>query len=306
MRNYPLISVCMITYNHEKYVSRAVESVLMQNTKFPFELVIADDASNDKTRGILKMFKKKYPDRIRLILREKNIGMGRNFLDAILSCKGDYLAILEGDDFWVSGKKLETQAGFLEKYHDYALCFCRTQAFFQKPLKGKSYFIPDKSVPVNALGVEELLKHNFIATCSVMYRKKVLRNIPDWFLSQGLFDWSLHLLYAGEGKIGYIDQCMSKYRIHKGSYFSSKPVLDNYRHILRLYTQFNAYFQGKYSGLIRDMKRKIHFLKAQIFLRKKDRLNFWISVLAAVYFNPVKTLRDDEMQIMILRSLNIR
>ena len=116
----PKLSVILITYNHEKYIIRALVSVLSQETDFPFEIVVGEDRSPDQTREIVKEYKKLYPDKIRLVHREKNTGRPTlNVYETTMACKGDYLAYLEGDDYWTDTKKLQKQVDFLEAHPEY-------------------------------------------------------------------------------------------------------------------------------------------------------------------------------------------
>lgn len=116
----PKLSVILITYNHEKYIRKALDSVLSQETDFPFEIVVGEDRSPDQTRQIVKEYKKLYPDKIRLVKREKNTGRPTlNVYETTMECKGDYLAYLEGDDYWTDTKKLQKQVDFLEAHPEY-------------------------------------------------------------------------------------------------------------------------------------------------------------------------------------------
>ena len=117
----PILSIVCITYNHEKYIEEALDSMLMQETNFPFEIIIGEDCSPDNTKNILIEYQKKYPKIIKPIIREKNIGALKNEEECILVSKGKYIAYLEGDDFWVDKLKLQKQVDFLENNSDYGL-----------------------------------------------------------------------------------------------------------------------------------------------------------------------------------------
>ena len=118
--NEPYLSVVFITYNHERYIRQALDSVLMQKTDFPFEIVVGEDCSTDHTRDILNEYKEKYPDQIRLLYREKNLGRPTlNVYQTAMECKGKYMAFLEGDDFWTDPEKLQKQVRFLEEHDEY-------------------------------------------------------------------------------------------------------------------------------------------------------------------------------------------
>lgn len=122
MKN-PKLSVVLITYNHEKYIRRALDSVLMQETDFPFEVVIGDDCSPDDTKNIVREYRDLYPQQVKLVHREKNTGRPTlNVYETTMKCKGEYLAYLEGDDYWTDPKKLQKQVNFLEEHPEYIAC----------------------------------------------------------------------------------------------------------------------------------------------------------------------------------------
>jgi len=115
----PLVSVKMITYNHEPYIARAIEGVIGQKTEFPFELVISEDCSNDGTREIVLEYQRKYPDIIRVLISDQNIGATKNTYRTDRACRGKYIAYCEGDDYWHHPLKLQKQVDFLEANPDY-------------------------------------------------------------------------------------------------------------------------------------------------------------------------------------------
>lgn len=114
-----LVSVVLITYNHEEFIGTAIESIINQKCTFKIELLIAEDCSTDKTRQIVMEYEKKYPDIIKVLKREKNMGPTKNAYDAYTKCNGKYIAQLEGDDYWTDTEKLQKQFDFLEKNKDY-------------------------------------------------------------------------------------------------------------------------------------------------------------------------------------------
>lgn len=119
----PKLSVILITYNHEKYIENALDSVLSQVTDFPFEIVIGDDCSPDDTKNIIREYRDKYPDIIRIVHREKNTGRPTlNVYETTMKCRGDYLAYLEGDDYWTDSDKLQKQMDFLNEHPEYIAC----------------------------------------------------------------------------------------------------------------------------------------------------------------------------------------
>ncbi len=116
----PKLSVVLITYNHEPYLREALDGILMQETDFPYEIVVGEDCSTDHTRDILREYDREHPGLFRLIFREKNLGRPTlNVYETAMACRGEYLAFLEGDDYWTDPKKLQKQVDFLETHPEY-------------------------------------------------------------------------------------------------------------------------------------------------------------------------------------------
>ena len=117
-----LLSVVVITYNHEKYIRKCIDSILMQDVDFSFEIIVSDDCSTDQTAQIITEYQDKYPDIIKSNLRSINVGATKNQYDCFLRCTGDYIAILDGDDFWTDKLKLRTQTDFLKNNESFIAC----------------------------------------------------------------------------------------------------------------------------------------------------------------------------------------
>jgi glycosyltransferase involved in cell wall biosynthesis len=113
------VSVYIITYYHEKYIKKAIESVLRQKTHYSYEIVVSDDGSTDKTMEILHEYEKKYPGKIRVFHNETNVGIPKNIYAARCHCKGKYIVALSGDDYWIDDQKIEKQASFLDQHEEY-------------------------------------------------------------------------------------------------------------------------------------------------------------------------------------------
>jgi glycosyltransferase involved in cell wall biosynthesis len=211
MHRSPKISIVTICYNQEKYIRQAIDSFLMQKTDFEFEIVVADDASTDKTQDILREYRDLHPNVFNLILRRKNIGAVKNSIEALKAAKGEYIALCEGDDYWTDELKLHKQAEFLDNHPSYALCFHPVKVFFENN-KEKPFNYPEVHSD-SEFSIPGLLKQNFIQTNSVMYKKLNYEKLPTNILP---LDWYLHLYHAKKGDIGFINEVMAAYRRHAG------------------------------------------------------------------------------------------
>ena len=138
----PLLSVCVRTYNQEHFVSDALESILRQKTSFDYEILVSDDYSSDKTQSILSDYKQRYPDRIKLILGDNNIGGPNNLRRVIEASSSKYLAFLDGDDYYIDDYKLQKQIEFLESHSDFAACFHNVVDIDERQNGRRSLFLP--------------------------------------------------------------------------------------------------------------------------------------------------------------------
>lgn len=207
----PLLSVCLITYNQVKYIKETIDGVLMQKVNFSWELIIADDCSTDGTREIVLDYKKKYPDFIKLILRETNVGAAQNWLELIKTPNSKYIAYVEGDDYWTNPLKLQKQVDFLQAHSEYSFCFHNAKTYFvnsdvyddfNHKLKSKSYKTKDL-----------LIKGWIIPSASLVIRKEMLPDpFPDWYYDVFGGDYALELLLTTKGDFFYFDEIMSVYR----------------------------------------------------------------------------------------------
>lgn len=219
MENKPLVSICMITYGHEKFIEKAINGVLMQQCNFEIELIISNDCSPDNTNQIIQGILKTHPkaNSIKYHNHSKNIGMMPNFVFALQECKGKYVALCEGDDYWTDSLKLQKQFDFLEANLDYVLCFHKVA--FEMPT-GK--FVEDflTKVPDDHESLKDLAENtNYLHTPSVFYRN-CLKTYPKQFSYSPIGDYFLYTLLGEYGKFKYLNEEMAVYRYGIG-YFSN-------------------------------------------------------------------------------------
>jgi glycosyltransferase involved in cell wall biosynthesis len=212
-----MISVCIITYNHGKFIAQTLESIVNQETEFSFELVIGEDLSSDNTRLICENFAQKYPHKIKLLSSDRRYGMMNNFIRVLRECKGKYVAFCEGDDFWTDKTKLQKQVSFLEKNPEYAIC-CH-DAIFRTNNRNRRNFQWD--APVDSDLTYLLRKGNYLITLSVVARNR--ENIVSFlqkFPEAPLGDYLFYVSSAQYGKIRFIKERMGVYRVHGGGSWS--------------------------------------------------------------------------------------
>lgn len=218
----PKVSILMTTYNHAAYIGQAVGSVMAQRAPFAFELVVGEDASTDATRAILLDWQARYPEQIQLRLRPHNWGRRRNFVDVLHACRGEYIAILEGDDYWIAPDKLQRQAALLDADPTCAICFTAAWKMDERRPDNLIWFGPGDRRPRYTLA--DLCQRNFMATCTVMFRNHLWPALPAWFATVPAGDWPLHVLNAQHGDIAYLDEVTGVHRIHAGGVWSARHV----------------------------------------------------------------------------------
>lgn len=222
------VSVCMITYGHEKFIEEAINGVLMQEVDFDIELIVSNDASPDRTDEIVKKIIQNHPRSswIRYIRHESNIGMMLNSKYVLEASEGEFIASCEGDDYWTDPYKLQKQVDFLENNLDYVICFHKVDI-----LKTNGQIVEDfiTKVPENHETIETLAQFgNYIHTPSVIFRN-VIDKYPFEIKLTPIGDYFLYIILAEFGKIKYMNDNMAIYRYNVGviSQMSSLDIINN-------------------------------------------------------------------------------
>ena len=265
-----LVSVIMISYNQEKYIRQSLESVLAQNVDFDIEIIIGDDASTDDTPNIIAELAEQ-DARLIPILREKNFGMNRNFIDIVKRAKGKYLAILEGDDFWLDTNKLKKQVELLEANPDCYICYTNSRIIGDSDEFIRNFYNTEGlkgwfQKPHDRLGFDTLIKGNFINTASIMFRRIEDLEIPEWFYDLKLGDWPFSLLHAEKGDLIYLDEITSCYRQHSASNWSSKETIYTNTKTIECLEELRNYFKNS-KAIIDNSIINIKRHNLQIFLQ---------------------------------------
>jgi glycosyltransferase involved in cell wall biosynthesis len=229
------LSVALITYNQEAYIAQAIESALMQRTNFEFEIVIGEDCSTDGTRAIIQSYVAQYPDQIRPLLHERNLGLygKNNFVATFGACQGQYVALLEGDDYWTDPLKLQKQVSFLDSHPECTICFHAASRQYEDNAMSPKLLQPPGRKDVYSL--KDLLLNNFMITHTVVFRNGLVDKFPSWYYQIMLGDWPLHVFNARFGLIGYIDECMAVYRVHDAGIFSGASQFRRWEAIIQFY-----------------------------------------------------------------------
>lgn len=234
----PLVSVNTITYNQAPFIHGCIEGVLMQKTNFAYELVIGEDCSTDGTREIVQEYAKKNPEIIRVITSESNVGIIKNAIRTSLACRGKYIALCEGDDYWTDPLKLQKQVDFLETHPKYPICFHPVIWREEKTGKMRKTYYGAPGVK-DFYTLDDLLERsNFLPTASVVFRNFSIKELPAWFSQVPIGDIAAHVinLYnSSSERIGFIDEPMAVYRRHRGGTHGGNTLIKNRLALIQTY-----------------------------------------------------------------------
>ncbi|HKO38096.1 MAG TPA: glycosyltransferase [Solirubrobacterales bacterium] len=206
----PEVSVYVQTYQHRDYISDALDGILAQRTPFEIEIVVADDCSTDGTRELLLAYRERHPDRIRLLLPERNLGPSEIFRRSVGELRGEFVAWLDGDDYWTDEEKLAKQVQALRAHPQWSACF-HNAAIVQAGSEERPYVL---ELGRESVGFADLLRSNHVPSLSVMARGALVRSLPEWVWDSLWSDWGSVLAFALQGEIGYLPESMGVYRVH--------------------------------------------------------------------------------------------
>lgn len=254
-----LVSVNCITYNHEKYISDAIEGFLMQKTNFDIEILIGEDCSTDNTKKIIEKYIDMYPNKITLITANMNVGAKKNERRLLEGSKGKYIALCEGDDYWTDPLKLQKQANYMENNKQCTLCFHSADIVTATKRKTNKKIRPYYNNTVSPTEDIIIGGGGFCPTQSLMYLKESMDDQPDFFIKSPVGDYPLQMIVSSHGYAYYIDENMSSYRIAvKGSWTQTTSTkekrLQISEEILCMLGDFDKYTNYKYSTAVNKAK----------------------------------------------------
>lgn len=244
----PMVSILLITYNHEKYIAQAIESVLMQETEYVYEINVIEDCSTDSTQEIVMRYVERYPHIVKPYFNKKNIGhkvTQKNFYRGFKTLSGNYFAILEGDDYWTSPHKLQRQVAFLESHPDFAISAHNTVKMYDSGNKESHRFLywgqrQDTDIQ------DAVRLRSFFHTTGLMYRN-VYRGVPPrQFESKWSCDIFVYIAHAQFGKTRHIDEDMAVYRAHDNGRFSNMSQIEGWFFNIDGLRRYNAWLNYRY------------------------------------------------------------
>ncbi len=252
MNTTPLVDILLPTYNHERFIAQAIESVLAQKTTFGYRIMLSDDCSTDSTQEILKSYVEKYPGKFELFTSPTNLGAlhrERLSMKVLKVCTAKYVAVLEGDDYWTDCYKLQKQVDFLENHPKCTLCFHNVQRFFEDGSRVVSNMYAANQKEISTLK-DILTAGVFPMPCAILFRNNLWEELPECFYSVLNADWMLCVLIGEHGKLGYLNEVMAAYRVHGAGIWSRLTYIEGVRENIKTYETINAYLNFKYHEVL--------------------------------------------------------
>ncbi len=255
----PKLSVLVPTFNHEKFIVQMLDGILMQQTNFEFEIIIGDDASTDNNALIISQFAHKYPNKIQAFLHSKNLGPvepremgGKNNVGFLFSkCRGEYIALCEGDDYWTDPLKLQKQIDFLEHNPSYSLCHHQLEVVYEDN-SPKHLFNTDNQKDTSL--IEDLLadKSWFLGTASTVFRNIFKQGMPAWWWKSASGDLGIFIEVGRHGKIKYLSEPMAVYRKHRGGMTNIHTPQNSFflRNRMEMFQVLDKYLNFQYTEIL--------------------------------------------------------
>ncbi|MDN3434311.1 glycosyltransferase [Pseudoalteromonas sp. APC 3356] len=274
----PLVSVICTAFNHENYIEDALKGFLMQKTDFPFEIIIHDDASTDKTAEIINDYVRKYPLIIKPILQKKNqysINGHLPFMNTVNASTATYLALCEADDFWIDENKIQKQLDLAQKNIDVGILFHPSFQMINEVLDKtiNNYFENVKFIDINNV---ILGGGGFMPTASIFMKREVLIDLPKWFEKAAVGDYYIQCIAAKNGAL-YMPSISAVYRYasstsisHKTAASGNVKIISTIKQEVETLNELNTYYKNQYYKEIDNWKSRVVFSKAFVLLGNKD------------------------------------
>ncbi len=286
----PKVSVSIITYNHRDYISQAIDSVLAQQVDFAYEIIIGDDYSTDGTREILLSYQQQHPDIIQLVLHPRRYAgvPGRlNNITNLYACRGRYVAMLDGDDYWISHDKLQRQVDFLEQHSEYVLAF--HDALVVSDAAGFAPFYHSEGFDFlrqdRSFLQQDIAKQWFVPTSSVVFRNNQIGEFPEWFWNVYSADYFLQMLLLQHGNARYFYNVKGARRKSSTSFSAlyNKSLKDNILRIKELKILRREFKHSIASSTIDRRLAKYYFRHAVLLKKQKSYLMAFLYMLKCIY-----------------------
>jgi glycosyltransferase involved in cell wall biosynthesis len=262
------VTVLIVTFNHVNFVTAAIDSALGQKASFPIEIIVSEDASDDGTSALVERIVGENRKTMRLLPSKNNLRSNEVVARGIRAAKGQYIALLDGDDYWTSTDKIQRQADFLDANSSCAAVFLNARVAVGDTVTDRSWTPHDQ---VSVAGIRDIWLGNPYPTCGSMMRTDAIRRIPNWYASLfPITDWPLYILSAERGDLAFIDEDAGVYRLHSNGAFSSLSSMAKLESVEKFYQRMNAALGFRYDRMARGAASRFFFDWAKEYQQQGD------------------------------------
>ncbi|MDX2346881.1 MAG: glycosyltransferase [Legionella sp.] len=285
------LSILLVTYNHELYIRQALEALFGQEIEGPVQIVVADDDSSDGTLGIIReydnkdsRFHFKYLDSV------PNLGITKNYQRGFAACSGRYIAVLEGDDYWISPAKLQRQCKFLDAHWECNLC--AVNYYIYEENKSHFYLRTHIERGHRLLTAREIIFDNLPGNFSCcMYRKDAVEALPPQVFDIKAYDWIINICVARKSLIGFLDEPMSVYRLHSAGFWTKINHIEKLKEQLEVISVYDALtehvFHADFNVLASQLRQEISVSSIKSIAKTRVRLRLGITDALLGYLPPL-------------------
>lgn len=255
------LSICIFAYNLEEFIANSIESALCQITDFEYEIVIGEDCSKDSTRELVLGYQNKYPDKIRVLCNERNLGIMENYSHTINQCRGEFIALMDGDDYWINDRKLQTQVNFLTTHPEFSLCF--HDAKIIKTNGDWDDITCCGADHKKIISFNDVVCDVHVPTSSLVFRRKALTDFPPKnFNNLHCPDRPVFLMLLANGPGYYFNELWSVYRKHPNGFWTGQDYQSQWRIHLQIYKLMNQLYKGRYNDSFCKCETRVNYILA--------------------------------------------
>jgi glycosyltransferase involved in cell wall biosynthesis len=259
------LTILIITYNQEKYIRECLDSILMQDLPESFEIVIADDCSTDNTLAIIFEVLDKLTIDYRVLECSKNLGIDKNYKRGFESCRGKYIAVMEGDDYWTDPRRIEKHISFLDEHRECVMSFNRLIIFMQE-LGTFTVHKWESDEDFQYFTSNRIAGGYFIGNLSAcLFRNSALKKLKNDFYEIGIMaDWGLGIALGQIGLLGKLKEITSVHRVHSEGYWNHRTITQKHDRLISKIDEYNKYFNYHYDKEFIRFKRTLQVRKLKL------------------------------------------
>lgn len=266
------VSIILTSYNHAGYIKKSVESILFQEYNGLIELVVADDSSTDNTPELIRENLKEFRGDVKILETPQNLGISKNYKRAFEACTGDYIFILEGDDYWTDPKRIQKHVEFLENHRECAMTMNRFVWFHEQIPK---YIVEpwNREDDFFYINTQEMAEGNKLGNLSAcVFRTESLKAINPAVYDMEIADWMLGMAVSEQGLIAILKDVMSVYRIHGQGQWAGLTAASQHEALFNIIDEYNRFFEGRYSQHFEKLKSSLRPVRKSVLRAFKNYL----------------------------------